>query len=67
MHIDTNGSDTASLEPLFYHVMVLLFSLLTHCINGSGTDKANGRTAIAQHLVNPSKHLLQTVLTVSFL
>ena len=58
--VDASGSDTVCLEPLYYRVLVLLFSLLTHSVDSEAGERAEGIESGVQW----AKILLQTILTV---
>lgn len=63
MGIDASDSNTACSEPLYYRVVLSLFSLLTHCVeSGKGKDDDN-----SEGLTDAAKVLLQTILTVSII
>ena len=67
--VDTSDLNTACLEPLYYHVVLSLFSLLTHCVESGASepDRGKGRKDDdnSEGLTGVAKVLLQTVLTVS--
>lgn len=58
--VDASGSSTGCLEPLYYHVLVLLFSLLTHSVDNEAGERAERIDSGVQW----AKISLQTILTV---
>lgn len=72
--VDPSVSESASLEHLYYQVVLSLFSLLTRCVD-SGADKGGRERVNAdiiggervnndKGLTRAAKHLLQLILTV---
>lgn len=60
VRVDASGSDVGCLEPLYYHVLVLLFSLLTLSVDNEAGEGPEGIDSGMQW----AKILLQTILTV---
>ena len=67
--VDTSDSNAAHLEPLYYRVVLSLFSLLTHCVESGANEPGRGEGRKDNDnnggLTDAAKVLLQTVLTVS--
>ena len=66
VNVDLSGLDAASLEPLFYRVVLLLFSFLTNLVD-SGSSETSAENITDDMLTNAAKHLLQTILIVRFI
>ena len=69
--IGTSDLETLSLEPLYYRMVLSLFSLLTRCVE-SGAGEPNGGEGgkddnNSRGLSSVAKVLLQTILTVSII
>ena len=58
---DSCGSESLSMEPLYYRVLLSLFSLLTRCVDGGGEGGAAGSDG---ELTKAARVLLHRVLTV---
>ena len=68
--VDSSDSSTACLEPLYYRVVLSLFSLLTHCVESGASEPGKDEDgkdndSSGGSLTNAGKVLLQTILTVS--